>query len=299
MYKLVAIDMDGTLLNKEHKISKENFKAIQEAIDAGVKVVLASGRIFGGLRPYLEELNLINDDNYCVSCAGGLVVNNTMSKIIQNYSLGMEELKYIYKLANELNLSVNVYTRDKIVAFQDDAFSQLESIANRVPVEIKDFDSLQDIEAYKVTIINDSAKALKKIKVFFEEFIDIDEKYLKNAKILEENVLDTVTTRLSDKYTVVKPFEFTLEVINKNCNKWTGVKRIADQLGIKQEEIICIGDSENDEHMIRNAGLGVAMANGFSKMKKIADYVTYTNDQHGVAHVINKFILEKDLAYAE
>lgn len=302
MYKLMAIDMDGTLLNREHKISRENFEALQKVKQMGVKIVLASGRMFGGLRSYLEELDLISDDNYCVSCAGGLVVNNTMSKIIQNYSLNIDDIKNIYELSRRLNLSLNVYTRDSIIAFQDDAFSNLESLANCVSLQIVDFDSLKDIEAYKVTIINDGINALKKMNEYFKELgeniVDIEGKYLKNAKPLKDDILDKIMIKLIDKYTVVKPFEFTVEVINKDCNKWTGVKKIADRLGIKKEEIICIGDSENDEHMIRNAGLGVAMGNGFSKIKEIADYVTYTNEQNGVAHVIEKFILKKDVAFA-
>lgn len=303
MYKLLALDMDGTLLNKEHKISKENFEAIQEALRMGVKVVLASGRIFGGMLPYLEQLNLIDDDNYSVSCAGGLVLNNTMSKIIQSNGLNIEDLKYIYDLTRELNLSLNVYTRDSILVFQDDIFSKFESIANNVPLKLVDFNLLSDdIEIYKMTIINDSIDAIMKMKEFFKKLHASDiiqDKHYKGIKRLEDNILDKISTKLSDRYTVVKPFQFTLEVINKSCNKWTGIKKIAEELGIQNEEIICIGDSENDEHMIRNAGLGVAMANGFPKVKEIADYVTYTNDQHGVAHVINKFILGKEIAYAE
>ncbi|WP_069648914.1 Cof-type HAD-IIB family hydrolase [Caloranaerobacter ferrireducens] len=303
MYKLLALDMDGTLLNKEHKISRENFEAIQEALRMGVKVVLASGRIFGGMLPYLEQLNIIDDENYSVSCAGGLVLNNTMSKVIQSNGLNIEDLKYIYGLTKELNLSLNVYTRDSILVFQDDIFSKFESIANNVPLKLVDFNSLSDdIEIYKITIINDSIDAVMKMKKFFKKLHTSDiiqDKRYKGIKRLEDDILDKISTKLSDKYTVVKPFQFTLEVINKSCNKWTGIKKIAEELGIQNEEIICIGDSENDEHMIRNAGLGVAMANGFSKVKEIADYVTYTNDQHGVAHVINKFILGKEIAYAE
>ncbi|WP_427339902.1 Cof-type HAD-IIB family hydrolase [Caloranaerobacter sp. DY30410] len=303
MYKLLALDMDGTLLNKEHKISRENFEAIQEALHMGVKVVLASGRIFGGMLPYLEQLNIIDDNNYSVSCAGGLVSNNTMTKIIQSNGLSINDLKYIYDLTKKLDLSLYIYTRDSILSFQDDIFSKFDSIANNVALKIVDIDSLSDdIEIYKMTIINDSIDIIINVKESLEKLFTkdiIQSKYCKKTKRLECDVLDKILVEISDKYTVVKPLQFALEVINKNCNKWTGIKKIAEELGIQNEEIICIGDSENDEHMIRNAGLGVAMGNGFSKIKEIADYVTYTNDQHGVAHVINKFILGKEIAYAE
>ncbi|QIB26906.1 Cof-type HAD-IIB family hydrolase [Caloranaerobacter azorensis] len=303
MYKLLALDMDGTLLNKEHKISRENFEAIQEALHMGVKVVLASGRIFGGMLSHLKQLNLVNDDNYSVSCTGGLVLNNTMSKIIQSNGLSIDDLKYVYGLTKELNLSLNIYTRDSILAFQDDIFSRFDAIANNVPLKIVDINSLRDdIEIYKMTIINDSIDVIMEAREFLEKLCPkdiIQDKCFKDIKRLECDVLDKISVKISDKYTVVKPLQFALEVINKDCNKWTGIKKIAEELGIQNEEIICIGDSENDEHMIKNAGLGVAMGNGFSKIKEIADYVTYTNDQHGVAHVINKFILGKEIAYAE
>jgi hypothetical protein len=303
MYKLLAVDMDGTLLNSKHQISTENLEAIKKAVDMGTKVVLASGRMFNGIYNYLEQLNLLNDKNYSVACAGALALNNTMSEVVESNNLGIDDLKYVYEIAKEHNLSLNIYTKDSILALQDDIYSRLEAITNNANFKLVDLDSLNNVEIYKITLINDSVNGVRRIKGFFKD-LDIEDAkiidmYPKEVKILEDDILDKISPYLSDRYTVVKPFQFSLEVIRKNCNKWTAIEKIAKKLGIKDEEIICIGDSENDEHMIKNAGLGVAMENGFSKIKEIADYVTYTNDQHGVAHAINKFILKKELAYAE
>lgn len=96
-----------------------------------------------------------------------------------------------------------------------------------------------------------------------------------------------------EKFTVSKVTPFNVEVMKKNSNKRSGIEKIAQQLKIKPYEIICIGDSGNDKQMIEYAGLGVAMGNAFAEIKEIADYVTYTNEENGVAHVIDKFILRE------
>ncbi|WP_432409595.1 HAD hydrolase family protein [Wukongibacter sp. M2B1] len=92
----------------------------------------------------------------------------------------------------------------------------------------------------------------------------------------------------------MKATPFSIEIIKRDCNKWNAVTSIAKELNIKVEEIICIGDSENDMHMIENAGLGVAMGNAFSNVKEASDFITYTNEQNGVAHAINRFILKEE-----
>jgi hypothetical protein len=103
--------------------------------------------------------------------------------------------------------------------------------------------------------------------------------------------IDKLPEEVYKKYTVVQSAPFFLEFLDKSVNKGTGVKALADSLGINKNEVICIGDAGNDIHMIQYAGLGVAMGNAFSELKKVANYITYTNEEDGVAHVINKFIL--------
>ncbi|MEG0857514.1 MAG: HAD-IIB family hydrolase, partial [Terrisporobacter sp.] len=94
-------------------------------------------------------------------------------------------------------------------------------------------------------------------------------------------------------YTIVRSTPFFLEFLNPQANKGAGIGLLAHELGIKQDEIICVGDAGNDKHMIEYAGLGVAMGNATEDIKDLADYITLSNDDDGVAHVINKFILNE------
>ena len=96
-----------------------------------------------------------------------------------------------------------------------------------------------------------------------------------------------------EKYNVVKSATFYLEFLNKNCDKWIGIEKIAEHLGIIKDEIMCIGDADNDLGMISNCGFGVAMENAFESVKKYAKFITKSNNESGVAYAINKFINEK------
>lgn len=269
MYKLVALDMDGTLLKEDKTISKENFQAIEKAKAKGVKVVLATGRPIKGIKRYLQELNLVTEEDYAVAFNGAVVQNTKTGEIIAENLLDLNDIKYLYDLSKKLSVNIHALTPTSCITPKLNEYSQLESTMNNIPLEIVDFDTL------------DNSTTIIKIM-----FID------------HESILDKVIERLPkevyNNYTVVKSAPFFLEFINKKVNKGFGVELLAKNLGIRQEEIICMGDAGNDLHMIKYAGLGVAMGNAFPELKDVANYITKTNEEHGVAHVINKFILKDE-----
>ncbi|MCY6484712.1 Cof-type HAD-IIB family hydrolase [Clostridium aestuarii] len=301
MYKLIALDMDGTLLNNNQSISKENIVAIKRAKELGVKVVLTTGRSIGGIERYLKKLDLINDDEYSITCSGALILNNTKKKIIECNPISYDEFKYIFDLAKKINITLNIYSEDCIYVPSYDPFSKFDSIANNVPLKLVDFNSLnKDITINKVTLINEDLSILKKLKSFFPS-VCLENLDVKAKKNFDENLFEDiskVSSEFLEKFTALKTSPYTMEVIKKVCNKGKGVQTMAERLGIKKEEVICVGDSGNDKHMIEFAGLGVAMQNAFPEIKEIADYVTYTNEENGVAHVIEKFILNEDIRIA-
>jgi Cof subfamily protein (haloacid dehalogenase superfamily) len=271
MYKLIALDMDGTLLRNDHTISKETQKAIRSAKAKGVKVVLSSGRPMVGLNKYLKELNLIDKDDYAVSYNGALIQNTSTGEVLAKTPMSLEDLNYLYNLSKELNVNIHLLTENSCVTPKWNKYSQHETDMNGIPLEIKDFDNFDP----NTTIV----------KIMF-----IDE-----PEILSPAV-DKLSKEAYEKYTVVRSAPFFLEFLEKTVNKGSGVELLANSLGIKREEIICVGDAGNDLHMIEYAGLGVAMGNAFPEVKEIADYITLTNEEHGVAHVINKFILKDEKA---
>ncbi|MBU3160305.1 sugar-phosphatase [Clostridium frigoris] len=269
MYKLVAIDMDGTLLNSDYQISQANSYAIQQAIDMGVKIVLASGRPLIGFKKFLEELDLISKDNYAISYNGSLVQATKGNEIIFKKTLTLDNYKDLYNLSKKLNVNIHALTDTTITTPKNSKYTIHESEINNIPIDI--------------IPVEDVSTSTSIVKVMF-----VDE-----PEILDR-VFENIPKELFNKYTIVRSTPFYLEFINKSVNKGVGVVALAEKLNIKQEEIMCIGDAGNDIHMIKYAGLGVAMGNAFPEIKDAADFVTKTNNQDGVAYVFNKFILDID-----
>jgi Cof subfamily protein (haloacid dehalogenase superfamily) len=267
MYKLIAIDMDGTLLNDEKEISLENYEAIQKARQNGVKIVLASGRPLVGFKRYLEELHLISEEDYVVAFNGAIVQSTGGNKIISKTTLGLEDYKELYELSKDLKVNIHALTEDAVISPKDSKYTSLESEINLIHKNIIAVEEVpEDTSILKVMFIDD-------------------------PEIIDE-IVDKIPETISDKYTIVRSEAFFLEFLHKSVNKGTGVAALAEKLNIKQEEVICIGDAGNDMHMVKYAGLGVAMGNAFPELKRAASFITRTNDEHGVAHVINKFILK-------
>lgn len=268
MYKLVAIDMDGTLLNSKKVISERNHSAIQEAKKNGVKIVLATGRPMDGIKNFLTELNLLEKGDYAVAFNGALVQDSHSGAVLAKKGLALKDLEYLFNLSKKLDVNIHSLTPSSCITPKHSKYSQLEADLNGIPLEIVDFNKITDDTEI--------------IKVMF-----IDEE-----KILDR-VLSDLPEDIYEKYTIVRSAPFFLEFLNKEVNKGVGVETLATSLGIKKEEVICIGDAGNDIHMVEYAGLGVAMSNAFPELKDVADYITFSNDEDGVAHVIDKFILKK------
>lgn len=273
MYKLIALDMDGTLLNEEKQISPANYEAIQQARENGVKVVLASGRPLVGFKRYLEELNLISENEYAVAFNGALVQSSEGNEIISKTTLTVEDYKYLYELSKELKVNIHALTESMVISPKDNKYTRLEAEMNHISSEI--------------IAVEDVAENTTIVKVMF-----IDE-----PELIEE-IMEKIPEEVRNTYTIVRSAPFFLEFLHKSVNKGAGVAALAEKLNIKQEEVICIGDAGNDIHMIKYAGLGVAMGNAFPEVKKAANFITKTNEQDGVAHIINKFILGGEEGFA-
>lgn len=265
MYKLIAIDMDGTLLRKDNTISERTKHSIQNTIKKGVKVVLASGRPLEGLTRYLDELNLSGHDDYVMSFNGSIVQNVRTKKIIFKRTLTGSHLKKLYALSKELGVNIHAFTKEGCITPKMSEYTAYEGHINGIEVHIVDFDSILDNEVV--------------IKVMF---VDPEEKLEQAMRLLPQSIYE--------EYTVVRSAPFFLEFLNKEASKGLGIKALGNYLGINQEEIICIGDANNDLDMIQFAGLGVAMGNAFESVKEVADFITKNNDEDGVALVIEKFI---------
>jgi hypothetical protein len=267
MYKLIAVDMDGTLLREDKTISKATIKAINKARAKGVKVVLASGRPIEGIERYLDELNLISPEDYVLSYNGALVQNTATKEVISRTVLKGRDLHYLYNLSKELGVNIHSFsTKEGLITPKMSKYTEVEATINGIEVKVKDFEAISDEE--------------EMVKIMM-----IDEPEVLQAAV------DRLPKEVYEKYTVVRSAPYFLEFLNKKANKGEGVKALAENLGLTKEQVICIGDAGNDLHMIQFAGLGVAMGNAFEEIKEIADYVTKSNEEDGVAHVIEKFVI--------
>ncbi|WP_054741487.1 sugar-phosphatase [Cellulosilyticum ruminicola] len=268
MYKLIAVDMDGTLLREDKTVSERTKQAIQMAHDQGVKVVLASGRPIEGLNRYLEELGLCTEEDYVLSYNGSIVQNVGTREVIAKSALKGTDLMKLYKLSKELGVNIHAFSKDGCITPKMNEYSQLEGRINGIPVHEVDYDTISEEEDIVKIMLIDPVEVL-------------------------EEVIKKLPEILYDEYTIVRSAPYFLEFLNKKSGKAVGVKALSEHLGIKREEVICIGDAGNDLDMIEYAGLGVAMGNAFDEVKKVADYITDSNEEDGVAKVIEKFIAMK------
>lgn len=270
MYKLIALDMDGTLLNSEKQITDRTKKTLAQARAKGVKIVLASGRPLAGLQPPLKELDLIHENEYVLSFNGALIVDAKTGEAVSKCILQGTDYKDLFKLSQELGVHCQAFsTKHGLVTNETSQYTEYEASINKLDINI--INPLTDI-----TDEDDIIKIM---------FIDPPE------------ILDKAIANLPDwvkeRYNVFKSAPFFLEITNKGVDKGVGLLQLADYLNIKQSETMACGDQGNDYTMIKAAGLGVAMENGIDKVKAIADYVTDTNDNDGVAKAIEKFVLNK------
>lgn len=274
MYKLVCIDMDGTLLNKDHKVSLENKKALEEALKRGVRIAISTGRVYPTIEVYSKLLGIDVD----VICSNGAYIKERDSDDIIFKSTLSEEL---------FNKIYNVIKKYKFLAY----FDTIEGIISET--KIPDSDSYRLMNSW----VNEEKIKLYEISDFREAFKDKKHSILKviliqtkESKSFEEAKSDL--EEISKIGDLAFSWGGALEIMEKGTTKGNAVKMLAEKLNIKKEEVMCIGDSGNDLSMLKEAGLSVVMGNASDNIKKYADFVTDTNENSGVAKAINKFILD-------
>jgi Cof subfamily protein (haloacid dehalogenase superfamily) len=273
MYKLIAIDLDMTLLDRNKNISYRNKKAIELAKEKGVKIVLCSGRILKGVMYFAKVLGL--HDQVVVACNGAIVRDLKKNKDIYYVGLENEKSLEIARICKENDIYYHYYFQDTMIARRLDYSSKFYYEKNK---------ELPKEERIDI-IIDDSEQTLKSCGDLITKFVIIDkdvEKVDRVREIIEKRLLGVETTKSDTNI---------LEVMKEGVNKKRALEFVCSYLGIDPKEIMAIGDNENDLQMIEFAGLGVAMENAIEELKKIADFVTQSYEDDGVAKAIEKFVL--------
>ena len=267
MYRLIALDMDGTLLRDDGSISERTQQAIAAAKAVGVKVVLASGRPIAGMEKFLQQLALTGHEDYVLSYNGSLVQNVGSGEVLASRLLSGSDARYLATISQQLGVNIHAFSEPQgLIAPRNSRYTELERSHNDLLLTELDFASLPD-----------------------------DEPILKVMMVDEPEILAQAVSRLPpevyQRYTVVQSTPYFLEFLHPQSNKGSGVAALAEHLALPAESIICVGDAGNDAHMLSFAGLGVAMGNATDEIKAMADFVTLSNEEDGVAHVIERFIL--------
>lgn len=268
MIRLVATDLDDTLLNQEWRISPKNIKAIHRAVNQGVKVTLATGRMAVASRGYAQELGL---DVPIITYHGALVEQALSGEVLYRKVIPRELAAEIVEILLKKEIHTQIYIKDRVFVRKTNAYSDQYGKMSNLKVEEADIGKILERES----------EGLEKILCIGDEAV------LKRAAAELKQIY---AGRLN--FTSSKPYFF--DMIHPEVNKATALKALAEQWGISAEEVMAIGDSLNDREMILYAGIGVAVENAHPEIKKIADYITSSNKEDGVAKALEKFVFKEE-----
>ncbi|EIM05505.1 cof family hydrolase [Planococcus antarcticus DSM 14505] len=270
MYKMIAIDLDGTLLTDELTISPETVATIQKAMKTGTIVTIATGRMFSSAKLIAQQLGI---NAPLITYQGAMIKAADGDDVLYERSVSPDISQKLLNIAREKNIHLQVYQddilygaveTDKLVAYAE---------AVQVPYAIE-------------------PDLIKLAQKGFTKLLFIDEP---DVLALLQKELQAI---FGDSAYIEKSKKNYLEVTHPEANKGNALLFLANKLGIDRSEIIGIGDNHNDFELLKSAGFGIAMGNAVQEVKDIADYITFTNNDEGVIHAIDKFILEPENAVA-
>ena len=268
MIKLVAIDMDGTLLNSKKELleeTKQYFKNFHNK-NTETLLVLCTGRPETGIRPYLKDLGYLEENHYIISQNGANIYESQTGKRVMDVFLDSNAIQKWIDLGKEHGLSVMGGSIDCYYSFDEDPTPWMEFDTKIVSAKVKRIsrqDSLST-DFYKILILGEKEELDR-----FETFIPEEWR---------------------DEFYVVRSQKYLLELLTKGVNKAFGLEKLAQKLNIQPSEIVAIGDAANDIEMLEYAGLAIAMGNASEEVKAIADIVTDTNENNGVIKAIDNLI---------
>ncbi|OAZ04853.1 Cof-type HAD-IIB family hydrolase [Flavobacterium succinicans] len=260
-YKMLVLDMDDTLLTDDHTISEENRAMITMAQAKGVEVVLASGRPTPAMTHFANDLQ----NNYMISFNGAVVTDLKNDAVIFEQSLTKEQIHELHDYSLKSKTHIITYINDTIVSETHSEFIEVERSITGMPHElVADFKAAVTSNAVKCILLEDPS-------------------YLKTVESDLKQAMPDLSVSMS------KPF--FLEVAPNGIDKAASIQFLAKRLGIDQKEIIAVGNAGNDLTMIQYAGLGVWVDNVTPELRGFGDVIVASNNDHGVAEVIERYIL--------
>lgn len=264
MIKLIAIDVDGTLLNSKHELSQENREWIKIATQKGAILTLASGRPLNGLYDVFKQLEIDPINHYLMGFNGAVIANAIDHSIIFERTIALNIAKSILKHLEQFPVTPILSRKHELIVSNPDGYN-VRGEAKMNAMELKIVANLADYIDYQPNKILVSA---------------------------EPNIIDQYRDAIQAPFIgivdFVKSAPFYLEIIVKDTHKGSSLEYLAHKLNIKQEDVMALGDNYNDLSMIEYAGLGVAMGQADTFLKHKAQFISLTNDENGVAHALKQ-----------
>lgn len=284
MYKLVAIDLDGTMLNQYGIITEETKDVIKKVQEKGTEVMIASGRAITSVKRFSKE---INSQKYFISGNGAVTYDIENNNILYENILKKQKALQIIKICEENSIYYNVYTENGIIAknlnyntlyyYKDNLTKPDENRTHINIVEnVYDYIDEKNEKILKIMICDEHKSVFNSIVRKLKEIPDIE---VLEVSHMSRKLIKQGTEEIALEY-------FYTEVTAKDVDKWNALEELIKLMNIQKEEVITIGDNANDLKMIKNAGLGIAMGESAPYVKQSADIITLSNEENGVAKAL-------------
>jgi Cof subfamily protein (haloacid dehalogenase superfamily) len=265
-YKLLVLDLDGTLTNSKKEITARTRRALIKVQEQGVTIVLASGRPTYGIVPLAEELELAKYGGYILSFNGGTIINWKTKEVIHQSTISKEQLPALYDIAVQNDVAIISYQNEHIISETcDNEYIRYEAFLNKMNIkEVESFTDALSFPVPKCLIVGNPEKLV----------------HLENE----------MNSMYGNEMSIYRSEPFFLELMPVNIDKANSLKKLLLHTGHTREEILACGDGHNDLSMIKFAGMGVAMANAQDSVKEASDFITLSNEEDGVAHAVELFL---------
>ena len=288
MYKFVAIDLDGTMLNSYGMVTENTKNVIKQTIEKGTEVIIASGRPIDSIKTIAKE---INSNNFFIAGNGALIYDIQKDEIIYNKYMSKQKVLEIIKICEENSISYNVYTDKTILAkalkynvlyYHKENLKKEENKKTNINIVDNMYEyvkEMQEEKFLKITVCDEEKSIFNSIIRKLRDVSDIE---VMDVSHMSRKTIRQGTEDFSIEY-------YYTEISSKNVDKWNAIEYLIEKLGIKKKETIAIGDNINDKKMIQNAGLGIVMQGSTPEVVNVADYITQGNNEEGVANALEKF----------
>ncbi|MFI3281187.1 MAG: Cof-type HAD-IIB family hydrolase [Rikenellaceae bacterium] len=266
-YKLLVLDLDGTLTNSQKEITPHTLDVLCRVQESGVKLVLASGRPTYGITPLAKALKMDHFGGYILAYNGGKIIDARSMEVLYEQILPLDLVPALYAAALEAGAVILTYKDQYILTEnpEDKHVGHEVFLTKMTPMQVDNFSEAVDFDPDKCLIVGEPSNIIPLGDILNEKF--------------------------GDKLSAYRSEPFFLEVVPKGIDKALSLKRLLSKIECTEAEMVAVGDGFNDFSMIQLAGFGVAMANAQDVVKEAASYVTLSNDEDGVAAMVEKYLL--------